>query len=319
MRYSIIIPHKNRILLLKKLLASIPQKQYLEIILVDDFSDDDIFSKLEEIAKKRADIKLFQNTGGMSKGAGWARNKGLENATGKYVLFADSDDYFSEDAFDLIDKELDNSISDWIIFKTESIDEKGNESDRTTYYNYLLSRAISLSRESEISENSIVKKILLRIDPPWAKVFKRSFLNDKEIKFEEINFSNDVSFNTNVILKANVISISKSVIYNVLDHNVSLVNTLTEQSFNQRFNACLEFNKAIQKDPMLQNAQSTTGGFLWQSKQFGFNKIVETFQRSRQGNVPFFYPVHRYLISFIMRVFGVDKNRARFYLVFGRF
>ncbi|MEP1152561.1 MAG: hypothetical protein ABJH08_12615 [Balneola sp.] len=113
--------------------------------------------------------------------------------------------------------------------------------------------------------------------------------------------------------------ISKFVIYTVLDHGDSLVNIISEKSFDQRFNACLEFNKTIQNDPMIRNAQSVTGGFLWQSRKFGFNKVVETFQRSRQENVLLFYPVHRYIISFIMRVIGANKNRARFYLVFGRF
>lgn len=319
MRYSIIIPHKNRLPLLKKLLDSIPQKKHLEVIIVDDASDNDIRAGLDEIVKNRLDIKLFRNTSKISRGAGWARNRGLEKAMGEYILFADSDDSFSTNAFDFIDKELEDSTSDFIVFKTESMDEKGSKSDRTNYYNYLLDQAKFLSVESDISESLLVKKILLRIDPPWAKLFKRSFLEEYDIKFEEIHFSNDVFFNTSVILKAENIILSKSVIYTVLDHNESLVNILSEQSFDQRFNACLKFNKMIQKNSLFQNAYSITGGYLWKAKVFGTKKVVETFKEARKEKVPFLYPVHRYLISFVMRIFGANKERVRFYLVFGRF
>lgn len=319
MRYSIIIPHKNRLSLLRKLLESIPQKKDLEVILIDDVSDTDIQTELDDIVRNRTDTKLFRNKSNTSKGAGWARNKGLENATGEYILFADSDDFFSANAFDLIDAELENSTSECIVFKTESIDEKGNKSDRTIYYNYLLDRAILHSAEYGVTENSLVKKILLRVDPPWSKLFKRSFLEKYAIRFEEIHFSNDVFFNTRIVFKAETIALSKSTIYTVLDHGESLVNTLSEQSFDQRLNASIQFNKMLQRNSLFQNTYSITGGYLWKAKAFGVKKIVETFRKARKEKVPFFYPVHRYLISFAMRIFGATKERARFYLVFGRF
>ncbi|MEP1152562.1 MAG: glycosyltransferase family 2 protein [Balneola sp.] len=144
MRYSIIIPHKDRLSLLEILLNSIPKKEYLEILVIDDASDEGIQVELGKLVENRANHRLIRNTGKKSKGAGCARNKGLENATGEYVLFADSDDYFSEKAFGFIEKEVDGSSSDLIVFMTNSVDEKGNKSARTAYYKYLLDRALSI-------------------------------------------------------------------------------------------------------------------------------------------------------------------------------
>ena len=95
MNFSFIIPHKNVPELLKKLLDSIPVRDDTEVIVVDDHSDPSIVDFVNFPGLKRRNTKcIFLDE---SRGAGYARNVGIDNASGKWLLFADSDDSYTEE------------------------------------------------------------------------------------------------------------------------------------------------------------------------------------------------------------------------------
>ena len=100
--YSIIIPHKNCLDLLSRCILSIPVRDDIEVIVVDDGSD--IYYDLEEKIKKISPLlNIIVSCQASSRGAGAARNIGLNKANGRWLLFADSDDFFSNEAFDILD------------------------------------------------------------------------------------------------------------------------------------------------------------------------------------------------------------------------
>lgn len=316
LRYSIVIPHKNRLSLLIKLVNSIPVREDLEIIVIDDASERDVLSDLEKSAKEMS-ISIFSNPGTRSKGAGWARNMGIENAQGEYILFADSDDYFRENAFTVIDEEINKSESDLIIFKSDSVDEYGNASSRTNYSNFLIDFALDLQLNSDDSLGVAYRKILTRIDAPWSKLFKRSLLIDRNIKFEEIHFSNDVLFNAMVAAGTNSITFSPNTIYVAMDHQQSLVHNYSEESLDQRFHACLRFNQFVIEQGISTKSMSVTAGYIRRAKQFGLKKMINMWKQSRKARVSIIYPIHRYIVSILLRIFGYNSNQVRFYTVFG--
>lgn len=94
---SIIIPVYNAEKHLHKTLPKILSQSHsnLEIILVDDGSTDNSYQILSEFQQKDSRITLIQQR---NQGPGAARNTGLKNATGKYVLFHDADDYMYSSA-----------------------------------------------------------------------------------------------------------------------------------------------------------------------------------------------------------------------------
>ena len=91
--YSIIIPHKNIPKLLQRCLDSIPQRDDVQVIIVDDNSDPSIvdFEKFPGLKRKNT-IVVFDKS---SKGAGHARNIGIERSNSKWLIFADADDFFN--------------------------------------------------------------------------------------------------------------------------------------------------------------------------------------------------------------------------------
>ena len=91
--FTIIIPHRNTPKLLKRLIDSIPERDDLEVIIVDDCSDADIVDFEHFPGKDRNNCKCILNQ--ECHGAGYTRNCALSLAEGKWVLFADSDDFFN--------------------------------------------------------------------------------------------------------------------------------------------------------------------------------------------------------------------------------
>ena len=118
MLFSIIIPHYDIPDLLMRCLKSIPVSEDIQVIVVDDNSPD-ADTYLERYPELLCPYLEFIRTtkGG---GAGYARNIGLDHAKGEWLLFADADDFFVEDMYDIITSNSD-SEADVIYFKKESV------------------------------------------------------------------------------------------------------------------------------------------------------------------------------------------------------
>lgn len=96
---SIVIPIYNTQQYLDRCIKSVINQTYksLEIILVDDGSPDDCHKICDEWAKKDGRIKVIHK---QNQGLGMARNTGIDNATGDYICFFDSDDYVAPDTIE---------------------------------------------------------------------------------------------------------------------------------------------------------------------------------------------------------------------------
>ena len=106
---SVIIPVYNVERYVAECIESVINQTYndLEIIIVNDGSTDNSLKICEAYAKRDKRIKIInKENGGISS----ARNTGLDNATGKYIGFVDSDDYIGEDMYEkLVEACIDNN------------------------------------------------------------------------------------------------------------------------------------------------------------------------------------------------------------------
>jgi len=105
MKVSVIIPAYNQEVLLKKCLESIPIREDVEIIVVNDGSTDKTKETAYECKRLNPNIKVINSNN--NRGVSVARNKGIDKASGEYVLFVDSDDYIDTEIFnDIVDNDL---------------------------------------------------------------------------------------------------------------------------------------------------------------------------------------------------------------------
>ena len=211
--YSIIIPNRNQIMLLSRAISSIPQRKDIEMIIVDDASDPSQVDMLHYPGLERPDCQVFFTKEG--KGAGYARNVGMEHASGKWLLFLDSDDFFAEGFLNLLDSHCD-SEEDIVFFGCKSVDSTTLQpSNRIDYRRDILKKYSNCPRKIEFYNRYLHTE-------PWGKMIRREFLLRERIRFEETTCANDYLFSVVSGHKARNISYDNRVLYCLTSRSDSL-------------------------------------------------------------------------------------------------
>lgn len=199
--YSFIIPHHNSPELLNRCLDSIPEREDIEIIVVDDNSDADKKPRVS-----RADVKLICIDAEHTKRAGRARNYGMKEARGKWLVFADCDDFFVAGFLDILDKYKDEDY--------EVVYHDADAVDTVTLKPMpkLLERHNAYFDAYDGSSKT-VDFIKYKLHAPWWKMTRRTFLEKHQIFFEEIPIGDDIFFSYQVGYFAQKIAVEKEKLY----------------------------------------------------------------------------------------------------------
>ncbi len=225
MLFSIIIPHHNIPHLLRRLLDSIPQRKDMEIIVVDDNSDAaqvnfETFPGLE-----RTDVKVFFDKKG--GGGGYARNIGLKHATGKWIIFADADDFFNYCFNDILDEYLD-SDADVIYCNANSLDtDYYTSAFRTLHLHNYIEEFIGGNEKAEAGLRYLFGE-------PWCKIVRHDLIIDNKICFDETSIHNDTTFSYLCGFYAKKNIADKRAMYCVTSRENSVSKQISEQKKLER-------------------------------------------------------------------------------------
>jgi glycosyltransferase involved in cell wall biosynthesis len=189
-KMSVIIPFYNTGESLLRLLGQILKSGYenLEIICVDDASNDDSLAVVQRFARKHAEIQVIEQA--RNHGAASARNKGIAAATGDLICFLDSDDEISPKFFDKFEKAMRGDA----ILAACSIKQK-----------YLYSRKVVMQydcapaprKAGEDFRTYIVRLMTIdaRLYPVVNKVFRGEVIRKNKIRFDKnLDFAEDTKF-----------------------------------------------------------------------------------------------------------------------------
>lgn len=182
-KFSFIIPHKNCPDLLRRCVDSIPQRDDIQILVVDDNSEE---GKTPNLNRKDVDIILLDVN--HSRGAGGARNVGLEHAKGKWILFADADDYYMEGFIDVLDAYSEKNI-DVLYFNFIYKDGLTSEELPLYYQEYFKNYDGSKEYKDKVRFHHYV---------PWTKMVSHDYIKKNKISFEETMNGNDILFSMKV-------------------------------------------------------------------------------------------------------------------------
>lgn len=219
---SIIIPVYNCEKYIGRCIESVIRQTYtnLEIILVDDGSNDKSLSICEEYAEKDSRIKVIHKSNG---GVSSARNCGIKACTGDYIGFIDSDDYIDETMYE----ELLNALL-----------RNNTQISMCRYYN-VSGEQKTISKLIADTETISNEHFLLDIfnyncmGVLWNKLFKRQlfFKNDSLILFrEDIHLCEDVLILTMLAKYSTDIAVCSKPLYNY----VVSTDSLCHGNFNER-------------------------------------------------------------------------------------
>lgn len=184
-----------------------------ELILVDDGSTDETPALCDRFAEQDKRIKVIHKENG---GLGSARNAGMEAATGEYLWFYDVDDEAELNVLESCIQEMNARQTDMMIFGFWAI---------TTYQN--------LTEEVHFKEKEIRGQEQLRacyLDDllfvrygngfAWNKVYRRSFIEQHQLRYENQRIQQDEVFNLKVYQKVNSIYLSDKLFYHYYIYKV---------------------------------------------------------------------------------------------------
>ena len=207
---SIIVPVYNTEKYLDRCIQSILAQTYtdFELLLIDDGSTDSSGALCDKYAEQDSRIRVFHKENG---GVSSARNTGLDNAEGEYIIFVDSDDYMKSQMCEILYNKLIQEQADIVICGTEETGggfwkpERNENYTKVSFYECF----------GELLQTEL-------LSPPWNKIFvkkqiKQRFRND-------ISFGEDLIFNLQYLFDCNKISfITASPYFHTKDNNESLV------------------------------------------------------------------------------------------------
>ncbi len=186
-KVSIIVPIYNVEKYVKQCLDSLVNQtlQDIEIICINDDTPDTSF----EIAKKYAvsDPRIVLLELAENSGQGIARNKGIEIASGQYVMFCDPDDYFEPEACAKAYTEISKNKND-IVFYNYLCDEGIHSRINKKRKNFIH----SLENNQHILLGSGIIPFLGGVS--WSQIYSRNFLLNNQIKFSSHRFAEDLQF-----------------------------------------------------------------------------------------------------------------------------
>lgn len=235
-KISIIVPIYNVEKYLDRCMQSLLNQTLtdIEIIMVDDGSPDRCPQMCDEYAKKDSRIKVIHKS---NAGLGYARNSGLEIATGEYVAFVDSDDYVDTQMYEslYVSAKKENTDAAFCGFYTEIRKGKWVESNEVS--------------ENKVWENGDVRSFMLDMiaSAPyekqerkyqmsvWHSIYKNKIIKDNNITFcSERNVgSEDIPFQIDFMNLSKTIVYLKNSFYRYCFNETSLTKTFSLERYNR--------------------------------------------------------------------------------------
>ncbi|MDE5567202.1 MAG: glycosyltransferase family 2 protein [Muribaculaceae bacterium] len=204
-KLSIIIPAYNVGAYINECLDSIERQTYqnIEIIIVDDGSKDDTYAIVKRRAEEsKLDYKIFtQKNSGQSS----ARNRGLREASGKYIVFVDSDDWLpTSDILEKMYNAIEETGCDYIQGGVCFV----KNGEKTKEY---LPKRKNVLPGSEILVSAITLDSLYT--GPIAKIYNTTFLKSNSLYFMEGLVNEDTAHSIMIAANAKTVGFINDCVY----------------------------------------------------------------------------------------------------------
>jgi len=243
-KISIIVPVHNVENYLEQCLTSIANQtiglENLQVIMVDDHSTDNSLSIMNKYSEKHNNFISISLEEGKT-GAGVARNEGLKNASSKYIMFTDSDDFYEFNACEIMYNVMEEAKTDFATFNYRNADEDG-----TPWENPIFKLDVYQNMKLDIKDYD--KSFYVMNSSVCNKIFNREFLLKNNIWFfDDGKPSEDTYFSMSAFLNAvsqNGACYNQNIVYNYRQRNKSKTSLSNKLDYDFFINTN-EANKEI--------------------------------------------------------------------------
>lgn len=181
---SIILPVYNAEKYIERALKSLINQSYknIEILCVDDGSKDNSYNIIKEFKDER--IKLFRQE---NSGPAKARNVGLSNSKGEYIMFCDADDWYEPNMCELMLETIIKQNVDFVICGCSIVDTYNTSIRSKEEFNYF---KLKFNGYCNIG----IYEFLMLNSMLWNKIFKKKIIDEYNIKFIDGYEHDDYNF-----------------------------------------------------------------------------------------------------------------------------
>ena len=227
-KVSVIIPVYNAGEYLYQCLDSVLGQtlKEIEILCVDDGSTDGSGDILEKYAQNDDRVKVYHQ---QNKYAGCARNLGLQNAAGKYLVFWDSDDFFDLQALEKLYNKCEEDQADICVCSANRLGDNFGQIYKSSIYvvDKMLPGTCPFSKK-EIG--GFIFNFTTSV--PWNKMFLREFIKKHSLEYQPLRQANDVYFSTMALYYAERITVvPEPLITYRMDNKSSLTGKASETRY----------------------------------------------------------------------------------------
>ena len=267
---SVVMPVHNGEKYIRKSLDCVANQTIkdIEVICVDDFSSDKSVDVLKEYSKSDDRFQILpQNE---NRGAGAARNVGITHANGKYVIFLDSDDLFEPDLLEKTVKKAEITNAQIVAFNFTRFDDSGNQKRIKGIHNEWLPAGTDVFSYKECPNQ--IMSIILPV--PWNKLYRLDFVKEKNLKFEEISSTNDITFASVSAASAERISyIQDALVHYRVSHSGTITSSKGKKLYNVQTAVTSAVNQ-VQALPYYTEIKNAAARFAVDNFVFSLNKYV---------------------------------------------
>ena len=241
---SVIIPIYNCEKYIKECLSSLIKQTFknFEIICINDGSNDDTLKILKKFEAKDERIIIFNQN---NSGPGIARNIGMKKSKGEYLIFLDSDDIFKKTMLEELYIKIKENDSDVVICNSQNF-EKKKWWKKFYEKNYLIND--NIIKQKTFSSLDIEKDFFnLFIWWPWDKLFKRKYIENLGIEYQNLKSSEDLFFVAASVIAAKKISYLDKILIN---HRIGIKNSVSnsrQKSWDNFYYALKKLKKFIKE------------------------------------------------------------------------
>lgn len=205
-KVTIIVPIYNVEKYLRKSIESTINQTYenIEVILIDDGSTDNSGIICEEYQKLDSRVKVIhKENGGLSS----ARNVGLDNCTGRFIMFLDSDDFLELDAVEKMCKEIQTKEADYVIGNYINCTEEGEKWDKP-YFD------LQKYNPFKLDINDYQNSFFIMNSSVCNKIFRKEFIDKLNLRFIVGLPAEDAIFTTYCFINSKKVYYTQCIVFN---------------------------------------------------------------------------------------------------------
>ncbi len=245
---SIIMPVYNAEEFLKDSVGDILAQSFddFELICVDDGSTDNSGAILDKYAENDPRIRVIHKENG---GGGTARNRGMDDAIGKYLVFLDSDDKFEKDLLELAVGKAEETDAEVVTFAADTFDHVTGEHKPAPWL---------LKGNDRPETNDPFRVINTSV---WNKIFRRVHIVENGIRFQTNRIVDTMSFTFLAVVYAQRLEIISKVLLHYRTNNSGSIISNSDKYPTEAFDACVAIKEKLIEDGRFDEKKSIFSGY----------------------------------------------------------